>query len=398
MKKAIKRTISILICFIYTAMLLPAAHAAGESLSEVADKITVELLTQNEPDYAITKTMALDKALLPIPENMDVYFKSSDSSVIEIIDVAASDSYGFYQYAKIHRDKYSDKKATVTMTLTNGEESVTKNFNFNVVSQATKIHYSDTFRYPGYEETFVYEVPGLRSVTPVRYTPSLTYGVGWQSLYTTEIDDESVNGRRFRTLLDYSDNNYSLRSERPFAAEEYNYTRYVFGDKPDDRVELSMRLMMNESQVPQIYIFHIWGTFINANGATIRKQVLEMQLHRRKDGHYLSATNALGESSKSYLEVKPENGEWFKLSMTFDIKNQTYDLYYNDEKLNGAPHNFYTKNDGKLEIVNLNDFQFNAYRKNEGGLIYLDDMVVRTDSHFLEKNKHLANVIFTIKK
>ena len=36
----------------------------------------------------------------------------------------------------------------------------------------------------------------------------------------------------------------------------------------------------------------------------------------------------------------PENGEWFTLSMTFDVQNQTYNLYYNGEKLNSTPHNF----------------------------------------------------------
>ena len=30
-----------------------------------------------------------------------------------------------------------------------------------------------------------------------------------------------------------------------------------------------------------------------------------------------------------------------------------------------------------------------AYRKNSGGMLYLDDMVVRTDSYFLEKNQDL---------
>ncbi len=389
MKKAIKRTISILICLIYTAMLSPAAFAAGESLSSVAEKITFELFTQNEPDYALTKNIYFDPALLPLPEGYTVSFSSSDPSVIEVVDVPASESYGAYQYGKVIRDKYSDRSAVITMTLSNGTDTITKEFPFTVASLATKIYYSDTFYYPGYEGKFVQEVPGLKSTTPVTHTPSLTYGVGWQSLYATEFDDTSVNGRRFRTLLDNTDNNYSLRAERPFAAEEYNYTRYVFGDKPDGKTELSMRLMMDETEVPQIYIFHLWGTFINENGSTIRKQVLEMQLHRRNDGHYLSATNATGESSKSYIKVRPENGEWFKLTMTFDVKNQTYDLYYNDEKLNDASHNFYMKYDETLQIVNINDFQFNAYRENAGGAFYVDDMVVRTDSHFLEKNKYL---------
>lgn len=389
MKKAIKTTLSILICLIYTAMLLPAAYAAGESLSLVADKITAELFTQNEPDYALTKNIYFDPALLPVPDGCTVEFSSSDSSVIEVVNVDATESSHAYQYGKVIRDKYSDKEAVITMTLSDGTETVKKDFEFTVASLATKIYYSDTFRYPGHAGKFVYEVPGLKSTTPVRYTPSLTYGVGWQSLYTTEFDDETVNGRRFRTLLDNTDNNYSLRAERKFAAEEYNYTRYVFGDKPDGKTELSMRLKMDETQLPQIYIFHLWGTFIDENGSTIRRQVLEMQLQRRSDGHYLSASNATGEKSESYIEVRPENGEWFKLTMTIDVKNQTYDLYYNDEKLNEKSHNFYMKYDESLKIVNLNDFQFNVYRKNPGGCFYLDDMVVRTDSHFLEKNKHL---------
>ena len=389
MKKAIKNIISILICLIYTAMLLPAAYAAGESLTSIAEKFTPELFTQNEPDYAITKNIFFDPALLPIPDGVTASFTSSDSKVIEIVDVPASDTYGAYSYGKVIRDKYSDKEAVITMTLSDGTNTVTKDFNFNVVSLETKIYYSDTFRYPGYAGKFVYEVPGLKSSTPVRYTPSLTYGTGWQSLYTTEFDDETVNGRRFRTVLDNTDYNYSIRAERKFAAEEYNYTRYVFGNKPDDMVELSMRLKMEETEVPQIYIFHLWGTFINENGSTVRRQVLEMQLHRRSDGHYLSASNATGEESESYLEVRPENGEWFKLSLSFDVKNQTYDVYYNDEKLNDESHRFYMKYDNSLKIVNLNDFQFNAYRTNAGGCFYLDDMVVRTDSHFLEKNRHL---------
>ncbi len=378
-------------------MLLPAAFAAGEGLSlhsnvnlyEVADSLTAELFTQNEPSYALTKNIYFDPVLLPIPNGVNMTVTSSDSSVIEIVNVPESDTYSAYSYGKVYRDKYSDKKATVTVTLADADETVTKKYDFNVVSLETKIYYSDTFRYEGHEGKFIQEVPGLKSTTPVRYTPSLTYGAGWQSLYETEFDNNSVDGRRFRTLLDKIDNNYCLRSERPFAAEEYNYTRYVFGDKPDDKAELTMRLMMAETEVPQIYIFHLWGQFIDQNGAKVRKQVLEMQLHRRSDGHYLSATNANGESSKSYTKVRPENGEWFTLSMTFDVQNQTYDLYYNGEKLNSTPHNFYTKYDENLEIVNLNDFQYNAYRKNSGGMLYLDDMVVRTDSYFLEENKDL---------
>ncbi len=387
MKKAIKRIFSILICLIYTAMLLPATYAAGESLSEIADSITAELFTQHEPDYALTKNIYFDNSLLPIPDGITANFTSSDSSVIEVMDVEATDTYDAYQYGKVIRDKYSDREAVITMTLSDGTDTVTKEFPFTVASLATKIYYSDTFRYPGHAGKFVQEVPGLQSTTPVRQTPSLTYGVGWQTLYTTEFDDTSVNGRRFRTLLDNTDNNYSLRAERPFAAEEYNYTRYVFGDKPDGKTELSMRLMMAETERPQIYIFHLWGTFINENGATIRKQVLEMQIHRRNDGHYLYASSNPG--GASYTKVCPENGEWFNLTMTFDVENQSYDLYYNDEKLNSAPHYFTTSTDETLEIVNINDLQFNAYRKNAGGAFYVDDMVVRTDSHFLEKNKHL---------
>ena len=231
MKKATKFTIITLIFLIYTAMLLPATHAAGKGLSlyadvnlnEVADSLTAELFSQGEPSYALTKNIYFDPVLLPIPEGVDMTVTSSDSSVIEIVNVPASDTYGAYSYGKVYRDKYSDRQATVTVMLADSNETVTKEYDFNVVSLETKIYYSDTFRYEGYEGKFVQEVPGLKSTTSVRYTPSLTYGVGWQSLYETEFDNNSVDGRRFRTLLDKIGNNYCLRSERPFAAEEYNY-------------------------------------------------------------------------------------------------------------------------------------------------------------------------------
>ena len=139
MKKAIKTTLSILICLIYTAMLLPAAYAAGESLSLVADKITAELFTQNEPDYALTKNIYFDPVLLPLPDGCTVEFSSSDSSVIEVVNVDATESSHAYQYGKVIRDKYSDKEAVITMTLSDGTETVKKDFEFTVASLATSL-------------------------------------------------------------------------------------------------------------------------------------------------------------------------------------------------------------------------------------------------------------------
>ncbi len=373
-------------------MLLPAAYAAGESLSSVANNITAELFTQKQPSYALANNIYFDKALLPIPENYTVNFKSSDSSVIEIVNVPESDSYGAYQYGKVKRAKYADKSATVTMTLSDGTNTVTKDYKFTVVSEATKIYYSDTFRYEGYAGNLIQTVKGLHAGRPVIYDPALTHDGGWQSLYDTSLNDNYADGRRFRTILYDDENNYCLRAERPFAVEEYNYTRCLFKEKPKEKTELSMRLMADETKVPQIYIFHLWGTFINENGSLVRKQVMELQLHRRSDGGYFSATNASGEKSVSYTSVNPQNGEWFKLSVCFDVQNQTYDLYYNDEKLNTATHNFTTKYDETLQIVNMNDFQYNAYRKNAGGVLYLDDMVIRTDSHYLNENQYVLEL------
>ncbi len=389
MKKVIKK--SILILFIISiTMLLPAAYAAGESLSSAMDSISAEIFTQNQPPYALSKNIYFDKALMPIPEEYTVYFTSKDSSVMEIHDVPETQEYGFYQYGEIKPDKYKDKSVAVTMTLSDGKQTLQKDFNFTVCSSETKIYYSNSFYYPNYKNKLIQDnIPNFTAGYPVLYEPRLTYDYGWQSLYDTEFNQNTQNGKRFRTFIDEYENNYCLHSERPVAVEEYNYTRYLFNEKPQGRTELSMRLMADETLLPQIYVFHLWATFINENGTLVRKQVLEFQLNRNKDGkHKISATGG----SQYIFDVSPQKGEWFKLSIAFDVQNQTYDIYYNDAKLNSDSHNFYTKSDSSLKIKHMNDFQFNSFRSNLGGVLYLDDIVLRTDSYYLSGNSHLLEL------
>lgn len=366
-----KKALSLLLCLVYLMLLVPSVTLAADSLVEIADAIRFEMISDHEPLSAVTKNLNLN---LSLPAGVTAEFYSSDSSVLDI-----GEGVG-----RIKRAKYINKNVTLTMTLSkNGEASISKEFDITVLNEAATLYMAETFYYPGNEGELVQSLEG-NTITPGT-TPPTTWGKGWSSTHEVDADDSTDNGKQFKSIIHKRDGEYMLKSYKGEKRENYNYTRYVFGTRPVGKTDFSMKMMFDEPQFPQIYVFWLWANYMQDDGGLERAQALEIKLYRYENG----TTNVYMQNGRiiPLVDVSPEKGEWFDFKISFDVANQQYDVYYNDEKINAEPQPFYTKGKEGYELCyNMNDFQFNSFRTNGYSGIYIDDMVAKTNTDEIEKH------------
>lgn len=125
-----KRFFAAFIAAIMIIAVIPA-FAASATLEEFADTITAESITQNELSDFVTKDLVLPEA----PDGVTVTWVSSDEAAIT-------------NGGKVTRTDIVDKPVTMTATITDGTETITKEVNLNVVANATNVFYQNNFHYP----------------------------------------------------------------------------------------------------------------------------------------------------------------------------------------------------------------------------------------------------------
>ncbi|MGN1059797.1 MAG: immunoglobulin-like domain-containing protein, partial [Clostridia bacterium] len=375
MKRSIDTIFLFLVCFCYvTTAALPAGASSGASLTELAATVTAEWFTDHEPAGAVTRDLTLALPASLAGEGITADFASSNSAVLAISGDTGA----------VTRDAYADQTITLTVTLKRGSETAEKKLSLTVLSRSTRVYMSESFYYPDYEGQLLTNVTPIVDGMGISSSTSSIYGGGWSSTYQTSLDETTTNGRRFKTVLEQADNEYCLYSYRKEAFEEYNYTKYVFKDKPTGKAEMSVRLKFAETEPNQIYLFQLWANYLLSSGSLKRAKPIEVQFHRRSTGHYVTL-NGQG----IVHEAIPETGEWFTCRIAFDLEAQTYDFYINQIKINTDPIDFYDKGDADhADCQSINDFHFNSYRTYGGGAVYLDDMIVKSDNSYYENNQH----------
>lgn len=105
--------------------------AASDTLQAFADSITAESITQNELSDFVTKDLVLPAA----PDGVTVTWVSSDETAIT-------------NDGKVTRTDIVDKPVTLTVTITDGTDTITKEVSLNVVANATNVFYQNNFHYP----------------------------------------------------------------------------------------------------------------------------------------------------------------------------------------------------------------------------------------------------------
>lgn len=378
MLRKICKGVAVFLCCLQLWVIVPV-HAEN-SLADFLEGITAECFTQHESPMAVTRDLMLD--LTDLPEGAEAEFVSGDTSVLTISgDVGA-----------ITRDAYAARNVVLTLRLQKNGTVLTKDFVYTVLSASTHVYASESFYYPSYANHLVTDVQPIANSVTAAAVPSSVYGSGWMSAYPTELTGESINAQRFKTVLKEENGAYGLYSYRSLALEEYNYTRYLFGDKPTGKTMLSMRLKCNETEPQQIYLFQLWANYLQADGSLKRARPVEIQLHRRQNDGWI-----LGNGENMEDRSVPEGDTWFTLGLQLDLEKQLFNVYLDGVKLNEAAISFYEKGAAdRTNCMEINDFQFNSYRKYGGGALWLDDFVVMSDNSETEKNQyklHLADAL-----
>lgn len=374
MKRSIYTILSVLLCFFYVTTVAVPVGAATDRLADLAETVAAEWFTDHEPADAVTKNLTLKLPSLLAEEGIYADFASSDLGVLTISG----------ELGTVIRDAYADRTVALTVTLKRASETAEKTLSLTVLSCSTKVFMSESFYYPAYRGQLIHDVAPIVDAMGISASTSSLYGGGWASTYRTSLDETTINGRRFKTVLEQEEHEYCLYSYRKEAFEEYNYTKYTFRDKPTGRAEMSMRLKFAETEPNQIYLFQLWANYLLDSGDLKRFKPIEIQFHRRSHGRYVTL-NGQGIAH----EAVPATGEWFTCRIAFDLDAQTYDFYINQTKINATPVAFYDRGDGEhANCRSINDFHFNSYRTYGGGVVYLDDMVVKSDNSYYETNQH----------
>ncbi len=170
-----KRFLSGIVALIMILAVVPA-FAASADLEAFADSITAESITQNELSDFVTKDLVLPAA----PEGVTVTWVSSDESAIT-------------NDGKVTRTDIEDKPVTMTATISDGTETITKEVSLNVVANATNVFYQDNFHYP--------ELIGINNVVK---------DIGWVDQTNTKMEHSirtDADGNHY-IFLDHAGSSY----------------------------------------------------------------------------------------------------------------------------------------------------------------------------------------------
>ncbi len=128
----IKRFFAAFVAIVMALAVCPVLTGAETAdIQSLYDSITAESVTQNELEDFVTKDLVLPAA----PEGITISWESSDESAIT-------------KDGKVTRADVVDKTVTLTATISDGSQTLTKEINLNVVANATNVFYQNNFHYP----------------------------------------------------------------------------------------------------------------------------------------------------------------------------------------------------------------------------------------------------------
>lgn len=141
-----KKILSCLLAVFMIASFIPSVFAEETHLQAIADSILPEMLTtDNEPAQLLTKD--LDWSLdgdIELPSGVSVTLVSNDESVIK-------------NGGELIRNSVYSLDASVTATVSDGVNSVSKELKYTVLRNSIKMHYADNFYYPELKDKEIIE-------------------------------------------------------------------------------------------------------------------------------------------------------------------------------------------------------------------------------------------------
>ncbi len=192
-----KRISAFIVSLTMVLTLVQIGASAETDLQSIADSIIAEMLTtDNEPARMVTKN--LDWSLngdIELPDGVSVTFESSDTSVI------ANDG-------SITRNSVYSLDTTVTATVSDGTDSVTKELQFTVLRSSISMHMSDGFYYPSLKDSEIIEYDSENSkyrsnLTDWVYAPHVTSSCeeNASSKLICEEDGYAISYKRLNTAI-----------------------------------------------------------------------------------------------------------------------------------------------------------------------------------------------------
>ncbi len=312
------------------------------NVNRVIDNVRSDYLT-TEPSGKISRDLDLSTVNMDrfvSTEGVSIKWESSNESVM--------DNYGTVTRGKERENVF------LTMTVTDDLSGymLSKIFDFTVLAEDEYVYYSNNFSYPEYE--------GMDTSR----LPNWSVGTVADNYYTTVIEK-----------LD--DGNYVQFSKRDVvnSADYGNFTTLKPSEILKNKITYNARFKFEHSADKGMYMFYVNGKYKGSTSTTRLVEITFNYTTKRTQFSYYEGDSSVGSSA---LKVPPV-GEWFDLTIEFDVLNQSYNLYINGELYTRNEAFFVnrckTGNENKI-IDGITNIQYNSYRYTANNRIYCDEVSV----------------------
>ena len=294
--------------------------------------LTEERFSGNQPTDAITSN--LDFSAIHPAEGITASFSSSDDSIINASGV-------------VSRPTLTAKTVTVTVTLSRGGESASKDFNYTVLPLKTKVIYSDNFN------------SGITEGITGNYTDA-----GWKK-------------KQRDTALTLESSEGALLMNRTAAnSGDYGKNWYVIGDAADctqKAVTVSADFKITAAENDAVFQIYSFGNEKGSAASYTGKTNLP-----RLD--VSKATNGKRSISIGGVTVRSDltNDSWYTMKLTVDIANGTSTLAVIPKDNAADVKTASAAISGTTAQTYLHALEVDVYRSYTGAIAF-DNMVVSTE-------------------
>lgn len=330
----------------------------------ISDYLKKEYLTL-EASFAITNDLDFAKINDEIKTNFgyDVEWSSTQPDVIRI-----DGDKGIVQRQK------EDKDVRITANIVTNTETITKTFDFTVISKFRNVDISDNFYYPSDANTSVND--------------ATIKADGW-NLVTSGIDS-------FDSQITDAGELMFIR-KLPNATDYTSSLRLTLDNKQEGmcfqtQMMLEPNLEVNTGSNRKLFIL-IYG--ITEDGAS--KKILELNVGCQNSYFSFQGSNGVADSVKEISRISGLDNKWFNLKVDVDLNDGIYNLWVDNERINDKV--LYI-DDAEDEIVGFDYVRMTPYRSATNYAVYLDEAAAIYDAQetlgfgtpvFLDENSEQVN-------
>ncbi len=344
-------------------------YAEESELDKAYKALNREIMT-SEVYYAISENITLDSVVLCEKmgvTDIEIIWESSDENVIDTT-------------GKITKKKYQNQPVTLTATLSDGTQTREKSFDFTVLSEITKVYFSDNFYYPEYNGDII---PNASSNWIFTRSNDYTETVGGMTAIVYERGEETTN--------------YALKGYRKGEDESIHYTRCKLPEVAYGKVvwETDMYFESDDYSVDKLLMFDFYGKYDNGETAQIADFRIRLDSQSSTtlfSHHYDGTTTTVDHWTNSNC---PKPYTWNRIRLEFDTDEQVFDIFINGTKLNTAPLPFYEKNRtgyDRAQCDGITYLNFGPFRQDKGAVVTMDDFVFYDNTRVTSENPEVYTV------